>query len=86
MTAAQPQQERHLSAEKRRALEMLATAGPAGCTGAAMFARGFTIDMLADLVRDGLAIARRETQKVGKRNIIIARVWIADAGEQALRS
>jgi hypothetical protein len=85
MTVAQPPQERQLSAEQRRALEMLATAGPHGCTGAAMFARGFTIDMLADLVRDGLATARRETLKVGRRNITIARVWIADAGERALR-
>lgn len=82
----QPPQERQLSAEQRRALEILATAGLAGCTGAALFARGFTIDMLADLVRDGLATARRETLQVGKRKITIARVWIADAGQQALRS
>ena len=77
-------QERELSAEQRRALEILATAGLHGCTGAALFARGCTIDMLAALVRDGLATARRETLKVGKRNITIARVWIAEAGKQAL--
>jgi hypothetical protein len=86
MPVAQSPQECRLSAEQRRALEMLATAGLHGCTGAAMFARGFTIDMLADLVRDGLATARRETMKVGKRNITIARVWIADAGARALQS
>jgi hypothetical protein len=87
MTVSLPQlpEERHLSAEQRRALEILATAGLNGCTGAALFARGFTIDMLADLVRDGLATARRETLKVGKRKITIARVWIADAGRQALK-
>jgi hypothetical protein len=87
MTVSPPQlpEERHLSAEQRRALEILATAGLHGCTGAALFARGFTIDMLADLVRDGLATARRETLKVGKRKITIARVWIADAGRKALK-
>jgi hypothetical protein len=77
-------QEHHLSAEQRRALEILSTAGLHGCTGAALFARGLTIDMLAELVREGLATARRETLKVGKRKITIARVWIADAGKQAL--
>jgi hypothetical protein len=86
MTVSSPQspQEHRLSAEQRRALELLATAGLNGCTGAALFARGFTIDMVADLIRDGLATARRETLKVGKRKITVARVWIADAGQRAL--
>jgi len=82
----QPPQQHRLSAEQRRALEILATAGGDGCTGAALFARGFTIDMLADLVRDGLATARRETLKVGKRKVTIARVWIADAGQRAIEN
>jgi hypothetical protein len=88
MTVLPPQlpQQHRLGAEQRRALEILATAGLDGCTGAALFARGFTIDMLADLVRDGLATARRETLKVGKRKVTVARVWIADAGQQALDS
>jgi TolB-like protein len=85
VTLAQPTEARQLSAEQRRALEILATAGLHGCTGAALFSRGFTIDMLADLVRDGLATARRETLKVGKRKITVARVWITDAGQQALK-
>ncbi len=86
MTVLPPPQQHQLSAEQRRALEILATAGLHGCTGAALFARGCTIDMLAALVRDGLATARRETVKVGKRNITIARVWIADAGQRALKN
>ena len=87
MTVSPPKlpEERHLSAEQRRALEILATAGLHGCTGAALFSRGFTIDMLADLVRDGFATARRETLKIGKRKITIARVWIADEGQRALK-
>jgi TolB-like protein len=88
MTVLPPQlpQQHRLSAKQRHALEILATAGLEGCTGAALFARGFTIDMLADLVRDGLATARRETLKVGKRKVTVARVWIADAGQRALEN
>jgi hypothetical protein len=77
-------EERHLSVERRRALKILADAGADGCTGATLFAHGFSVYMLADLVRDGLATAHRETVKVGKRKIKIARVWIADAGQRAI--
>jgi TolB-like protein len=86
MTVLPPQlpEEPALNAEQRRALEILSTAGLHGCTGTALFARGLTIDMLAELVRDGLATARRETLKVGKRKVTIARVWIAEAGKRAL--
>jgi hypothetical protein len=72
-----------VSAEQRRALQILAVAGLLGCTGAS---HGFSIGMLADLVRNGLATARRETMKVGKREIIVARVWIAEAGQRAIGS
>jgi hypothetical protein len=41
--------------------------------------------MLADLVGDGLATARRETMKVDKRKITIARISITDAGRQAIK-
>ncbi len=84
VSSPQSPQEHRLGAEQRRALEILATAGLNGCTGAALFARGFTIDMLADLIRNGLATARRETLKVGKRKVTVARLWIADAGQRAL--
>jgi hypothetical protein len=77
-------QDHLLTTDQRRALEVLATAGLHGCTGTSLCARGFAIDMLADLVRDGFATARRETLKVGKRKITIARMWIADAGQRAL--
>jgi TolB-like protein len=53
-----PQEERPLSAEQRRALEIRATAGLSGCIEAALFARGFTTDMLAQLVRDGRRAAK----------------------------
>ncbi len=81
-----PPQGVRLSADKRRALEMLAAAGLHGCTGSALSARGVNIDMLAALVHDGFATARREIVRVGKRKITIARVWIAEAGQKALES
>jgi hypothetical protein len=77
-------EEHHLSAEQRRALKILTDAGPDGCIGATLFAHGFSVYTLADLVRDGLATARRETVRVGGRKIKVARVWIADAGQRAL--
>jgi hypothetical protein len=41
--------------------------------------------MLADLVGDGLATARRETMRVDKRKITIARIRITEAGQQAIK-
>jgi hypothetical protein len=73
-----------LSAEQRRALEMLADAGLRGCTGATLLEHGFKIDMIADLVRDGLATAHRDTMWAGRRKIKVARVRITDAGRRAL--
>jgi hypothetical protein len=86
MSALPPQlpPRRHLSAEQRWALEILAAAGLRGCTGTTLLTRGFNVGMLANLVRDGLATARRETMRMGKRKIKVARVRITDAGQRAL--
>jgi hypothetical protein len=40
--------------------------------------------MLADLVHDGLATAHRQTMRIGRRKIQIARTRITDAGRRAL--
>jgi len=77
--------ERHLRAEQRRALEILAAAGLHGCAGATLLGHGFRIDMLADLVGDGLVAASRETMRVGKRKITVARILIADAGRLVIK-
>lgn len=73
-----------LRVEQRRALEILAAAGPNGCAGATLLGHGFRIDMLADLVGDGFATAHRESMRVGNRKVTIARICITDAGRQAI--
>ncbi len=61
-----------LSADQRGALEMLVEGRC--CTGETMLAHGFNVDMLAGLVRDGLATARREPVRVEGRMVKIARL------------
>ena len=72
-----------LSAKQRRALELLA-GSPRGCTRARLLADGFTADMLADLVREGLATAQRGTLRVGGRTIGVERYRVTDAGRMAV--
>jgi len=72
-----------LNAEQRRALELLA-GGPRGYTKPRLVAEGFAIDMLADLVSEGLATAQRETLRVGGRTIRVERYRITDAGRRAI--
>jgi hypothetical protein len=73
-----------LGAEHLLVLEVLADAGLWGCTVATLLAYGFPVNMLANLVRDGFATARRETLRTGKREIKVARVWITETGQRAL--
>ncbi len=74
----------HLRTEQCRALEMLAAAGLHGCAGATLLGHGVRVDMVADLVGVGLATENRETVKVGKRKITVARIFITDAGRRAI--
>jgi len=73
-----------LSEEKRGALEILADAGPCGSTLDMLIANSFPAEMLADLVRDGLAMMKGETVKVDERTVEIIRVMITEAGENAI--
>jgi hypothetical protein len=63
----------------RRALELLA-ASRDGCTEAILVAHGFTIDLLVELVRAGLATAKAERVVAGGRSMEVARVRITEAG------
>jgi hypothetical protein len=73
-----------LRPEQRQVLEILAAVGLRSCDGPTLLAHGFRIDMVADLVHDGLATARCETMRMGARKIRIARLRITDAGRRAL--
>lgn len=86
MTALPPQFrcEPSLCTEQRRVLEILAAVGLRGCDKAALLAYGFRIDMVADLVHEGLATARCEIMRTSARKIRIVRVRITDAGRRAL--
>jgi hypothetical protein len=72
---------RYLSAEHRRALQLLAGI-PFGATEAAMFLNGFKRPTLVRLIRAGLATTERESLKGRSRSI--GRVRITAAGRQAI--
>jgi hypothetical protein len=72
-----------LSAEQREALEQIA-GGLRGYTKGRLLADGFTVDILADLVREGLATAQRGIMRVGGREIRVERYRITDAGGRAI--
>jgi hypothetical protein len=57
--------------DRRRALELLA-ASRDGCTEAIMIARGFAVDMLADLIRHGLTTARIKRVVAAGRSMLSA--------------
>jgi hypothetical protein len=71
------------SAERRRALELLA-ASPDGCTAAILLAHGFKSDRLVELINAGLASVTTERVIAGDRAMKVTRVRITDAGRQAL--
>jgi hypothetical protein len=72
--AAQP------ATEQRRALELLAASARHGCTEAFLIAHGLTVELLADMVRAGLATAQIERAHGGGQT----RMHITDAGRRAL--
>jgi hypothetical protein len=74
-----------LSAEQRRALELLARE-PRGVTGHLLgVAHGFEMKMLAGLAHQGLVAAVvGESTKAGGNVIEVVRFWITAAGRRAL--
>lgn len=71
--------------DRRRALELLASCRD-GCTEAIMLAHGFTIPLMVELVRAGLATATAERMVAGGKAMEIARVRITEAGRRALEA
>jgi hypothetical protein len=84
--AGRPQ--KRVTDDERRALRLVAC-NPFGATEAIMHVHGFTRQMLAKLVRAGLATAQSETGKaiaVGRIRITDAgRRWLEDAAKSELR-
>jgi hypothetical protein len=69
--------------DRRRALELLA-GSRYGYTKAILRAHGFSIDMLVELVKAGLATTKRERMVAGGRLTDVVRLRITEAGRQAL--
>jgi hypothetical protein len=81
--AAVKPRSRDLSGEQRRALEILAGT-PHGCTEEILRAHGFTVRLLAGIVRAGFAVAQPHIVKAGGRTLSTLRVTITDVGRQTL--
>ena len=69
--------------DERRLLEMLAASDLDGCTDVRLLAQGSTLEMIADMVRTGLAIAEPGHVLPGG-GLEHTRLWITDAGRRAL--
>ena len=67
------------SSIRHRALAFLAGC-PDGCAEGLLLANGFTIELLVELVRDGLASATPERVVSGRKTIELARVRITEEG------
>jgi hypothetical protein len=68
-----------LTGEQIGALEMLA-GGPNGCTETELKANGFTIGLLGELIRAGLATATPGIVEAGGRSLGVVRLAITEKG------
>jgi hypothetical protein len=68
---------------RRRALELIA-AHPDGCTEAVLAAENIPADVLIELVRTGLVVARNEYLDDEEGAVEVTRVWINEAGMKVL--
>src|SRR5258706_11497609 len=73
-----------LSENQRRILELLNGVWPHGYPEALLLAKGFDIELLTGLVREGLVTVVIETARADRRTIGVAKVRITDAGRRAL--
>jgi hypothetical protein len=73
-----------LTAEQRRALAMLATAGRDGVAQALLSAHGFDASEIAGLVNEGLATQTLSRGRAGG-NTEVVRIRIKAAGRRAIK-
>ena len=69
--------------DQRRALELLAGSAKQGCTEAFLLAHGFTVELLADMVRAGLATVQIERAHLAANSSAYRRRWPAGAQDEA---
>jgi hypothetical protein len=69
--------------DRQRALALLASC-PDGCPEALMVAHGFSIELMVELVGEGLASTTEERVRAGRQTLEVTRVRITDAGRRAL--
>ncbi len=74
-----------LTPEQRRVLKLLASSRHGATEKLLVVARGFDSDMIAGLVRTGLAAAEREVVKAGGKAIRVKRYRITNAGPDGAR-
>jgi len=82
-----PPRKRHLSPQRRRAIELLKllAGSPDGATEALLVhGYGFSGDMIASLAGAGFVATERETMKAGAKPVEIVRVKITDLGREAI--
>ena len=79
-----PPRKRRLSPNARRALLLLATSPHSANEALLVIVHSLKRQMLAGLVRAGLAAAEREVVNVGGRPVEVVRVRITDDGRKAL--
>jgi hypothetical protein len=75
---------KRLSAEERRALAMLATAGRKGATQPLLSGWGFDSVTITGLLDKGLATVTPSKVRIGDKTIEVGRVRIKAAGRMAL--
>jgi uncharacterized metal-binding protein len=73
------------SSVRHRALAFLAGC-PDGCAETLLLVNGFTVELMVELVRDGLASASPERVVSGSEMIEVARVRITEAGRRVLEA
>jgi hypothetical protein len=81
-TPSHQRSRKHVSKpDRRRALELLASS-PDGGTEGLMAANGFTVELLLELLRTGLASAHAERRMVEGKMTEVARMGITDEGRR----
>jgi hypothetical protein len=69
-----------LTADRRRALELLTNTGPLGVTEAALLANGVTANVIAELEHDGFVTSSTHEVLAGAKTIDVKRYRITDTG------